>query len=130
MIKNDQEIWWKCEVNGCCNIKKRVKFNVFKGCFPGNRGLSDVDGIVDINGERFLMLEWKTSGSILNTGQRRLFENVTAWDRMTGLVVWGNAETMTTDSFALYRNGKRVDEGRITIDGVKDIMKSWSGVIP
>ncbi len=49
---------WDCKQQGCFNQKKRLKFGVFKESLPGRISFSDVDGIVEINGN-LLLLEWK-----------------------------------------------------------------------
>jgi len=49
---------WDCEKQGCFNLKKRPKIELFADCFPGAISFGDVDGRVEYKG-RFLELEWK-----------------------------------------------------------------------
>lgn len=49
---------WNCERQGCFNVKKRPKIEMFADCLPRKISFSDIDGIVEINGN-LLLLEWK-----------------------------------------------------------------------
>lgn len=84
---------WKCEERGCFNVKKRPKIEQFCECFPGAISLSDIDGIVEINGY-FLILEWKEEPMAIPTGQRIMFGWWVRTGLFTVLCVAGNAETM------------------------------------
>lgn len=86
-------------------MKKRPKIEQFCEAFPGRISLSDIDGVVEVNG-RFLILEWKDDPKPLPTGQRIMF----GWwarlpDRMfTIICVAGSAETMHVTHAMHYLN--------------------------
>jgi hypothetical protein len=86
---------WKCDERGCFNVKKRPKIEMFCEAFPGKISLSDLDGIVEING-RFLCMEWKEEPKALPVGQRIMFDWWVAKPgrQFTVLCLAGNAETM------------------------------------
>jgi hypothetical protein len=46
---------WNCEKDGCFNVKCRPKIEQFADCFPGRIAVSDIDGIVEINGRLGLL---------------------------------------------------------------------------
>ena len=45
---------WDCDRQGCYHENMCPKLGVFDECLPPKMGMSDVDGIVEING-RFLL---------------------------------------------------------------------------
>ncbi|MDB6151496.1 MAG: hypothetical protein JWQ44_2944 [Chthoniobacter sp.] len=100
-----RELRWNCTDKGCFrNLCPRL--GVFDTCFPRRIGMSDIDGVVEING-RFLFLEWKSEGGFLGTGQRIMFERMTALSpRMTAIVVCGEPVSMAVRSIQVFRNGK------------------------
>jgi len=99
---------WDCHRGGrgnnCFNEKRRLKFEVFSGCFPGRINFSDVDGIVEI-GRRFLMLEGKSSIEEIPAGQRILFEHLTEDPRWLVLVVVCDAESMRVSRLREFCKG-------------------------
>ena len=96
---------WVCDRDGCFNTKMRLRLGVYDHCFPGAIGLSDVDGAVELNGY-FLWLEWKASPAPVPTGQRIMFERLTAPDeRFTVFVVEGDPATMTPRVLRIVSRG-------------------------
>ena len=115
---------WDCERQGCFNLKKRLKFGVFKDSLPGKVSFTDVDGLVELNGN-FLYMEWKGHRE-LSKGQQILFEQLTRHCPAVALVVEGDAETMTVDSVATARDGK-IHKARTTnLDGLCAMITEWA----
>jgi len=117
---------WDCEKQGCFNVKRRPKIEVFHDCFPGRINFGDVDGIVEINGKG-LMLEWKTSMKNLSfpLGQRIMYERLTSDYRLTVLSIIGDAETMDCQKYCIFfggNQGKWIDAG---LDEIKTRIKKW-----
>ena len=81
---------WNCTTQGCFNVKKRPKIERLADCLPGRNAFTDLDAITEINGN-LLVLEWKDHRR-LHTGQRILFERMTALCPATVLIVEGDAE--------------------------------------
>jgi hypothetical protein len=115
---------WDCDVDGCFNIKKRLKFSVFADCFPRKINFGDVDGIVEIGGHG-LTLEWKERPGILKKGQRVLWENLTRGKMLAVIVVAGDAEDMSVTHQAAYWNGKWRDWRASSIDDLRVSIKKW-----
>lgn len=72
------------------------------------------------------MLEWKSSlEKGLSTGQRLTYERLTIGEKVTVIVIIGNAETMQCEKYCFYFNGKKskwVDAG---LEEVKEKIKAW-----
>jgi len=94
---------WVCQMQGCYNLKKRPKIEVFADCFPGLINFGDVDALVELNGH-YLLLEWKPSPVELSTGQALVYERLP--DRFSAILVAGDAETMEVTHMAWARNGR------------------------
>lgn len=59
------------------------------GCFGGTRiRVTDIDGLVERNGH-FLLIEAKSPGKEVPTGQRILFDRLVQDKRWHVLIVWG-----------------------------------------
>jgi hypothetical protein len=125
MTKNFREFGWKCDIDGCFNELKRLKFGAFFDCFPGGISFSDVDGIIELSGNA-LLLEWKPSPSILSTGQRILYQRITVGRRFSVMIVAGDAEIMEATHRAGFVDGKWRDWKEATIDDVKAAMRAWA----
>lgn len=95
---------WKCEEQGCFNLKKRPKIEVLSVALPGRIAFSDVDAIVEINGLG-LMLEWKDPKAKIPTGQHIMYSKLTRSGALTVFVVHGDAETMEVTGVCRYANG-------------------------
>jgi hypothetical protein len=94
---------WDCKKKGCFNEHKRLKFERFSGCFPGRISFTDIDGIVEVNGN-LLVLEWKEHRHV-SRGQHLLFTRWTANGPATVIMVVGDARTMTVDEIAFVYKG-------------------------
>ena len=97
---------WDCERQGCFNLKRRPKIEIFADCFPGRISFGDVDGIVEVGGNA-LLLEWKSEEQELPTGQRLLYQRLTRNGPVSVMIVVGDAETMLIDATALFADGIR-----------------------
>ena len=115
---------WDCSKHGCFNEKRRPKIEVFADCFPGRINFGDVDGIVEINGNG-LMLEWKTGSGNIPTGQKIMYEKLTATSLITVICVVGNAETMECEKYCLFFSGKQKPFKSCDIESVKKVIIRW-----
>lgn len=116
---------WDCYKDGCFNLKQRPKFAVFDDVFPRKINFSDVDGIVEINGLA-LMLEWKSTQRGIPTGQRIMFERITRGGNISVIVVAGDAERMSVNSFGKFFNGKWSGWKDASMQDVKTAMAKWA----
>lgn len=116
---------YNCDRSGCFNVKKRPKIEAFADCFPGKINFTDVDGIVEINGH-VLMLEWKPAPVDLPTGQRIMFEHLTADGSHAVIVVAGDPETMTVSHCATVFSGAASPWRPASLEDVKGRMEKWS----
>lgn len=115
---------WDCVKQGCFNLKRRPKIEVFADCFPGRINFGDVDGIVEIN-SKALLLEWKTGKGTIPTGQKIMYERITKDGNITVICIAGNAETMECHSYALFFKGKFYDYKKCDLCGIKNVIKKW-----
>lgn len=115
---------WVCEKQGCFNLKRRPKIEVFAECFPRRINFGDVDGIVEINGKA-LFLEWKGHEGDIPTGQRIMHERLTCDGKFTTICIVGNAETMECSSYGLFFNGKWCGYKKGNLETIKNVIKKW-----
>lgn len=115
---------WECTWQGCFNIKRRPKIEVFDDCFAGKNELGDVDGIIERN-RRFCLLEWKGSGGELTGGQRIMYERLTKHPEFTVVVVYGDAETMDVESYAVFKHGQKSRMTKASLDDVRMFFREW-----
>ena len=119
---------WDCAAQGCFNLKRRPKIELFADCFPGRINFGDVDGIVEIGGNALLM-EWKSEPRELPTGQRLLYERLSRGGKISVIVVVGDAETMLVEATAIFAAGVRhPPEGfePADLDLIKRRLTAWS----
>lgn len=115
---------WDCEKQGCFNIKRRPKIEIFSACFPGKISFGDVDGIVEINGKG-LMLEWKTDTKTPTLGQKIMYEKLTKEGKITVFLVVGDAEKMTITHFGVFFMGKQSTLIESDLEKVKQRIRNW-----
>lgn len=120
-----RELRWNCQDKGCFrNLCPKLGF--FDDCFPGRIGMSDVDGIVEIAG-RFLLLEWKSEGGFLHTGQRIMFERLTALSpKLTIIVVSGDPMNMAVHNVVVFHGGNAAPAEVLDADALKARIKQWA----
>lgn len=120
---------WNCEKSGCYNETLRPRIEEFAECFPRRIGMSDVDGIVEIGG-RFLLLEWKAPGGHVTTGQRIMFERMTAEStdplKFTVIVVCGHPRTLEVESVQVFSHGRAGPVEPVELDGLKARISAWA----
>lgn len=117
---------WDCEASGCYNRTLRPRIEEFAGCFPGRIAMSDVDGIVEIGG-RILLLEWKAEGGAVQTGQRILFERLTALSpKLTVIVVCGHPRDLAVSSVQVFHGGRAGTTEPCDLDGLKARLFAWA----
>lgn len=114
---------WDCREHGCFNYLKRPKIELFAECFPGNIGLSDIDGIVEIAGQG-LMVEWKPAAITMIGGQHLMFTRLSKHG-LTVFVIAGNAKTMDVTHLAYYFQGRWYPWKPHTLADIKDRMRRW-----
>ena len=114
---------WDCDKNGCFNEKKRLQLDVFGECFPDNIQMGDVDGIVEISGQ-VLLLEWKEHEPI-STGQRIMYQRMTASPACHVIVVIGNPETMVVEKYTYFRDGAMAEWFPGNLEDLKGFIRSW-----
>jgi len=116
---------WDCATRGCFNVKKRPKIERFADCLPGRIAFTDVDGIVEINGN-LLLMEWKEHRGV-GVGQRILFERLTRFCPATVLIVEGDAESMAVDSVATVWGGRIGPPQPVNLNGLCEMIRDWAG---
>lgn len=115
---------WDCDKRGCFNKKRRPKIEVFHDLFPGRISFGDVDAIVEINGHA-LILEWKSERNDPATGQRIMYERLTANAPITVMLVVGDAETMEIDSLGYFFAGKYSAPVDCDLNGMREKIAGW-----
>lgn len=116
---------YDCETKGCFNITHRPKIEQFAECLPRRIAFSDVDAITEVN-SHFLLLEWKSHQGDVPTGQRIMFERMTANGRFSVLVVCGDAETMNVKAMALIHLGRNHGWQAASLTVVKGRISRWA----
>ena len=115
---------WDCDKDGCFNKLKRLKFEVFYDCFTGKINFSDVDAIVEINGQ-VLMMECKEPGLSLPVGQRIMYERMTSNGNVTVFVVQGAPETMIVKRYCHFWMGVPSKPRVATLDDLNIRIGRW-----
>lgn len=117
---------WDCSSRGCFNLLCRPKIERFAACFPGRIAMSDIDATVEVNGH-FVFLEMKSHRGDIPRGQRLYFERLTRLsDRITVLVLCGDAETMQCEALRLIHNGYLSDWQPATLDDVIQLLNKFA----
>ena len=116
---------WRCTKDGCFNILRRPKIEVFADCFPRRINFGDIDGVVELNG-RFCLLEWKGDGGSIGIGQRRFFIRLTATNGNVVFVAHGDAEKMTITGYSLFWQGKQRSFVKSDLGGLKTRIRKWA----
>ena len=116
---------YDCTLQGCFNIKKRPKIEIFADCFPRRCNFGDVDGLIELGGNG-LLLEWKPAPMELSTGQLKTYRRLTVGRLLSVIVVAGDAEFMMATHRAGFVNGRWRDWKPATIDDVRRAMSAWA----
>lgn len=116
---------YDCKKDGCFNIKRRPKIEVFSECFPRNISMGDIDAIVELNGA-LCIVEWKGDGGQLHTAQKIMHTRITQHHGNIVFVVHGNAETMEVESYFIFWRGKQGKPVAGSLFDVKQRMRDWA----
>lgn len=115
---------WNCQNNGCFNLKRRPKIEVFHDLFPGKISMGDVDGIVEIDGNA-LILEWKSDRNDLPRGQQILYRRLTMSSPLSVLVLVGDAETMNVSAMGWFHMGAYQPTTEATLETARGAIADW-----
>lgn len=115
---------WKCAVDGCFNIKRRPKIEVFADCFPRRINFGDVDGLVEYDGS-FCLLEWKGDEGHISTGQRRSFVAFSKLAANIVVIAQGNAESMIVTRHAYFVRGTWHGWFDGDLGAIKALLRRW-----
>lgn len=118
---------WNCDDRGCYNVKHRPKIEFFAGALPGKIAMTDVDATTEVNGH-FLFLEWKSGEPRdIPTGQRIYAQRLTALsEKITYVVVCGDAETMEVKAVLPIAKGKLHGWQNCDLEGLFERIRRWS----
>ena len=117
---------WNCspERDGCYRERGQPDLTVLDECFPGRIAMTDVDGLVEING-RFLFIEWKRRGDV-PAGQRIMFERMTRHPEFTVLVIIGDPATMAVKRYDVFQEGRRRGWRDCDLSLLRRYVKAWA----
>ena len=115
---------WDCKTQGCFNIHKRPKIELFADCLPGRIAFSDVDALVEISGN-LLVLEWKEN-RFVPTGQRLLYTRWTSSGPAAVLLVVGDAKEMTVDEVACVHEGVIGPWQQMDMERLREEIRAWA----
>ena len=117
-------IRWDCLEQGCYMHKCHPRIEVFADCFPNKIAMSDIDGVVEINGN-FLFMEWKGDGGKVSTGQHILLQRLTQLsDKVVAYVVYGDSQTMQVHQVTRYYKGNSRDYD-MQLEQLKEQFRNW-----
>jgi hypothetical protein len=90
---------------------------------PGKIKVSDIDGIVEING-KFLILETKNYGAAIPIGQKIMYEKLWKTGLFTIVYLWGE-KSFVEEMQVLYPGGKNSPKKSATNDDFKKVVEWW-----
>ena len=117
---------WDCspDRDGCYRERGQPDLTVLDECFPGRIAMTDVDGLVEINGQ-FLLIEWKRRGDV-PAGQRIMFERMTRHPEFTILVIVGDPATMEVKCYDVFQDGRRKGWRDCDLSELKRRVGAWA----
>lgn len=124
---NYNPIHHDCENGGCWNKQYRPNIEFFYHALPRKITMSDIDGVVEVNGS-VLFLEWKSHAGELPTGQRILAERLTQIStKITYVVVQHDpGNPMAVESVKVAYAGKFTDWQPCDMEGLFERVKRWA----
>ena len=129
MRVEDNDMKWDCDIHGCFNKTRRLKFKKLSNSVSG---YTDIDGIVETYGNA-LMIEWKgysktslPNNSIIPRAQRIMFERITRGRMISVICVAGNAEDMSVKAMCWIVDGKWGRWRFATLDYLNKVIKRWA----
>jgi len=97
-------------------------WGILDGCFGGKIKPTDIDGFVERKG-KFLVLEAKTLGVEIPTGQQITFEALIRLGAFTIFIIWG--PTNSPEEIEVWtRNGKR-DRRECDLERLRKLTGDW-----
>ena len=117
---------WDChpDKDGCYRRLGQPDLTLLDECFPGRIAMTDVDGLVEING-RFLFLEWKRQGEV-PAGQRIMFERLTRHPEFTVLVILGDPASMAAERYDVFQGGRRRGWRDCDLPELRRHVRAWA----
>ena len=109
----------------CFLERHALRFSAFNEVLPGLIRLSDVDGICEIN-ERILLLEAKSSGVTVTTGQRRLFKAFSKKEDCQSVVIFGDVQTGVFSEMEIFFAGRSLGLKPVSTQDILRRLKEWS----
>lgn len=91
-----------CEKNECFEQKYRCQLGKLDHLFPGNNGMTDVDGYCFINGRK-IFLEWKTGNRGIGNRQLEALKALSL-DALV-IIAWGDPMEMMPTNFLTINRG-------------------------
>ena len=123
-MSDQMNIRHKCASQGCWVEQHAIPFGEFDDCFPGNIKMSDVDGIVEMCGGYFLLVEWKTVKSVTQ-GQEILLKNFSVNSpKQISVVIYGGPGWVSAIRY--WSQGKDSDWRDLDMEGLKQFFCNWS----
>lgn len=116
-----------CETGGCWNAQYRPNIEFFYHALPRKITMSDIDGVVEVNGS-FLFLEWKSHKGELPVGQRILAKNLTGLStKITYVVVQHDpGNPMLVEHVMVVHGGKFGGWEECDMDGLFARVERWA----
>lgn len=98
-------------------------WKILNGCFDPTRITpTDIDGCVERNGH-ILVIEAKSPGVEIPTGQEIMFKNMTKTGKISVMVVWG--ETNKPEEMKLFSPFGEEEKKKVDISGFRERVTSW-----
>lgn len=117
---------WDCENRGCWKAKCSPNIEYFAHALPRNLAFTDLDGTAEVNGH-FLILEWKSYGGEIPTGQRIYFERLTKLSpNITVVIVAGDPETMEVWNVQYIHKGQLRGWKNCDLEQLHERIKRWA----
>jgi hypothetical protein len=116
-----------CQKQGCYKDTCIPDWEIFDGCFDAKSHkikVSDVDGVVEINGH-ILWLEWKRALSEISVGQKMLYQSFSSNSpKQIVLVVVGPLGC--PERYCIFNGGKQMPWLPCTREILRERMKRWT----
>lgn len=117
MGTSNRALDWNCTSQGCFQYVMAPRLKFFDQYLGGKCSPSDIDGVIERNGH-ILLIEWKSGHTEIPLGQHILFENFAFKRGIPVLVLWGDAQAMTTHKQRHYSTGGAITDQKYDMDYV------------
>ena len=98
-------------------------WGILNGCFGATRiKPTDIDGFVERNG-KFLILEAKSPGAEIPTGQMITFKRLIDTGYFTVIIVWGNTNNPERLTVMTSRTTREIDQA--DLERLRSIVSNW-----